>query len=77
MAKKFPKAKKKPGNPPRRVPGRKQEIKQLPNGKWSFQFKRNDYEDMIFDTQEDVLEYAKEIRLASIKATPLRVKFSL
>ena len=69
-----PKAKKKPGSPPRRVPGRKQEVRELPNGKWIFQFKRNDFEDFEFETEAEAKEYQRQIKLSSIKGSPLRVR---
>ena len=68
-----PKAKKKPGNPPRRVPGRKSEVKQV-GQKWVYQFKRNDFQDVEFDTEAEARDYAKHIKNASVKGSPLRVR---
>lgn len=69
---KKPKAQKVQGQP-RRVPGRKAEIKRKGN-KWAYQFKRADYADIEFDTQAEAEAYAKHIKTASIKGAPLRVK---
>jgi len=69
-----PKAVKKPGNPPRVVPGRKSEVRQIQSGKWIFQFRRNDFEDIQFDTQAEAMDYMRYIKNASLKIVSLRVK---
>lgn len=63
---KFPKAKRKPGNPPRYVLGREAAIEQQ-GLKWVFKFKRGDFEDMEFNTEQEAKDYQKQIQTRSVK----------
>ena len=76
-AKKMPKATKKPGNPPRNVKGRNRGVSPAAGGKWKFQFQRNDWNDMIFDTKQEADEYEAHVRNLATKGSPLRVRGSL
>lgn len=73
---KFPKAKKKPGNPPRNVPGREAKVEQK-GPKWVYKFKRGDMEDLEFDTQQEALDYAKQMRARAVKTTIGKVRAGL